>query len=338
MEDFDKLGRVQAIRELFEGSGFEPFAVGSFGTAAGESVVSASRMLLEGIDFDLTYFPLEHLGYKSAALATGELYASLAVPRTLQLRLGISAKLGFKEVSTLWKGVVAAAKEFGFQALSLDLQPSRNGLSISASAVGTRAAWESPAPQSKDLLCISGALGAAYLGLQVLERGKVRFERGESGSEEMEKYRMLVGSYLRPEIPVSLPQALASDGITPSAACFVDRGLADALLRLVRSTGLGAKVYADRIPFEGGSFELGRTLNIDPVSAAMNGGDDCRILLAVPLSQYESLRRNFQTFDIIGHLAQSDVGAVLVSPDGLEHPVSAPGWPSSDSTSNSYKS
>ena len=335
MQEFERMGRIDAIRQLFEGSGFEPFKECAFTPAAGESVVSASRMLLEGIDFSLVYFPAKHLGYKAVALATGELYGSLASPRGLSVKLGISAKLGFSSIKELWDGAVAAAKEFGYSAVDLDLQPSRNGLSISMSAIGVKSMKDAPAPASKDLLCVSGALGAAYLGLQVLERGKDRFDRGEENREELEKYRMLVGSYLRPELPVGLPAALAQDGIKPSAACFVDRGLADALLRIVRSTGLGAKVYADHIPFEGGSFELGKTLDIDPVSAAMNGGDDCRVLLAVPMSSYESFRHNFQTFDIIGHLAQSDVGAVLVSPDGLEHKVSAPGWPNSDTISNS---
>ena len=327
MQDFQQLGRVEAIRELFEGSGYDAFGAGNFTPEQGSTVASASRLLLEGIDFDLVYFPLKHLGYKAVALVTGELYASLAEARTLRLTLGISAKLGMPQVKELWSGAVAAAREFGYGSLGLDLQPSRNGLSIAVTAVGESAAVSAPAPASKDLLCVSGALGAAFLGLQVLERGRGRFEQGSEDREELERYRMLVGSYLKPELPVHLPSALREAGISPSAALLVDRGLADALLRLRRSTGLGAKVYADRMPFEGGSFELGKTLDLDPVSAAMNGGDDCRILLAVPIAQYETFRHDFQTFDIIGHLAQSDVGAVLVSPDGLEHPVSAPGWP-----------
>ena len=329
MQDFGQLGRREAIRLLFEGSGFEPFAGCAFAASKGDQVVSASRMLLEGIDFNLVYFPLKHLGYKSVALVTGELYAGLAQPRTLAVKLGLSAKLGMEQVRELWSGVLLAAKEFGYEALSLDLQPSQNGLAVSVSASGTAAeAKDRPAPASKDLLCVSGALGAAFLGLRVLERGLSKFDEGGENREELERYRMLVASYLKPELPTGLPGALADAGIVPTAACFVDRGLADALLQMCRTTGLGAKVYADHIPFEGGSFELGKTLDMDPVSAAMNGGDDCRVLLAVPLAQYEAFRKDFQTFDIIGHLAQSDVGAVLVSPDGLEHPVSAPGWPS----------
>ena len=332
MQDFDQLGRIEALKALFEGTGFDPFAPAAFQEDGGR-YVGASRMLLEGIDFDLVYFPLKHLGYKSVALVTGALYAEFARARTLSVALGISAKLGFSQIKELWEGVISAAKEFGYKSVSLDLQPSRNGLAISVSAGGFVGTSFSPAPaESKDLLCVSGALGAAYLGLQVLERGRALFDQGKDNKEEMEKYRMLVGSYLKPELPAGLPEALAAAGIAPGAACLVDRGLADAMLRIRRATGFGIKVYADHIPFEGGSFELGKKLNIDPVSAAMNGGDDCQLLLVVPIAKYEALRKDFQTFDIIGHLAKEDAGAVLVSPDGLEHPVSAPGWPRQDNT------
>ena len=324
MQDFEQLGRREAIRLLFEGTPYEAFTRSVFETGGGRAV-SESRLLLEGIDFDLTYFPLKHLGYKAVAEVTGALYASLADAVGLDVRLGVSSKLGFDRIKELWEGIVTAAKELGYKHLVLDLQPSLNGLCISLAASGISTA-HSPAPASKDLLCVSGALGAAYFGLQMLERGRNRFDKGGEDREELEKYRMLVSSYLKPELPAGLPEALSESGVTPSAAVFVDRGLADALLRIRHSTGLGAKVYADKIPFEGGSFELGKTLDIDPVSAAMNGGDDCRILLAVPIAQYESFRKDFQIFDIIGHLALADVGAVLVTPDGLEHPVSAPGW------------
>ena len=176
------------------------------------------------------------------------------------------------------------------------------------------------------LRCVSGALGAAFLGLQVLERERLKFEQGGTDPKVLEQYKMLVGSYLRPELGAGTVAQLGESGVTPSQGYFVTRGLADALLRLGRDTGLGAKVYADKIPFEGGSFALGKELDIDPVSAAMNGGEDYRLLYTVPIAQFEQFRKDFQAFDIIGHLAQPEVGAVLVSPDGLEHPVSAQGW------------
>lgn len=319
-ETFAEIGRVEAVRQLFEGSGYAPFEepLAAKGEGNGDAVV-ASRLLLEGTDFSLVYFPLKHLGYKSVVSVTGELYAALAHPDVLSITLGISSKLDYGHIKEFWSGVVTAAKEHGYKHLSLDLEPSRNGLAISLSACGLRLAdtmGKRPAPRSKDLLCVSGSLGSAYFGQQVLEHR----------SGELEKYRMMVGDYLKPELsPVTLAQ-LEELGIVPAAGAFVSRGLSDAVLRLSRSTGLGAKVYADRIPFEGNSFALGKELDIDPVSAAMNGGDDFRLLYVIPIKDYERFRTDFQVFDIIGHLALPEAGSVLVTPDGLEHPLSAQGW------------
>lgn len=329
-QTFTDLGRVAAIRQLFEGTGYDPFGEPlSFEAKPQECIVTASGLLLEGIDFDLVYFPFRHLGRKAVLRVAGELYAAMADPENLSVQLGISAKLDFPQVQELWQGLAATAREYGFRRLSLDLQPSRNGLTIALSATGRHSAAVSaarPKAQSKDLICVSGALGAAFLGLQVLERERARFDRGGSDPKRLEQYKMLVGAYLRPEIDPRTVRQLVSSGIAPSQGCFVTRGLADALLRLSRASGLGAKVYADKIPFEGGSFALGKELDLDPVSAAMNGGEDFQLLYTVPLAQYELFRKDFQSFDIIGHLAQPEAGVVLVSPDGLEHRVSAPGW------------
>ena len=326
-QTFTELGRIEAIRQLFEGTGYRPFEEPLwFEAQPQECITTASALLLEGIDFDLVYFPLKHLGRKALLRATGELYAVLARPETLSVQFGISAKLEFPQVQELWEGLVSAAREHGYKRLCLDLQPSRNGLTIALSATGRHSAAVSasrPQAQSRDLVCVSGALGAAFLGLQVLERERIKFEQGSTNQEQ---YKMLVGAYLRPELAPQLPLLLGEAGITPSFGYFINRGLSDALLRLRRDSGLGVKVYADKIPFEGGSFALGKELDLDPVSAAMNGGEDGQLLFVVPIAQYERFRKDFQAFDIIGHMARPEVGAVLVSPDGLEHPVSAPGW------------
>jgi len=241
----------------------------------------------------------------------------------------VSAKLDFAQVRELWSGMAAALKEFGTGAVSLELTPSPNGLTVGVSMNGERSALtgaRTPRPKSKDLLCVSGSLGAAYLGLQVLERGRKTFETtGEQ--PDLTPYRMLVAAYLKPEMGAAVVDRLEAEEIYPSAGCLVSRGLADAVKRMARETGLGAKVYADKIPFEGNSFALGKELDIDPVSAALSGGDDCQLLFVVPILSMEKFRREFPTFDIIGHMAQSDVGAVIVTPDGAELPVHAPGWP-----------
>ena len=327
-ERFSDIGKVEAIDQLYRLSAYHPVPGLTYSAEKGGKVHTAARMYLEGIDFNLVYFPLKHLGYKCVVGVTGELYAALAHPKLLNVILGLSSKLDLDQVKELWTGITVAAKEHGFEAVNLDLQPSNNGLFISLAATGETSLLTDKrrmAAKSKDLLCISGSLGAAYLGLQVLENGRRDFEK-TGNQPDMAPWRMLVGDYLRPELDAGVVGKLEDAEIYPSYGYFVTRGLADALKRLTRDSGLGAKVYADRIPFEGNSFQLGKTLDIDPVSAAMNGGDDMRLLFTVPILQMEKFRRDFQTFDIIGHLAQPEAGTVLVTPEGVEFPVKAQGW------------
>jgi thiamine-monophosphate kinase len=328
-ETFSDIGRIEAIDQLYRLSAFNPVAGLTYRADKGGKVTTAARMYLEGIDFNLVYFPLKHLGYKCVVGVTGELYATLAHPKLLNVVLGISAKLDFPQVKDIWMGITVAAKEHGYEAVNLELQPSNNGLYLSLSATGETSLLTDKrrsAAKSKDLLCVSGSLGAAFLGLQLLERGAREF--AEKGTQpDMTQYRMLVGDYLRPELEGGIVGRLEEAEIYPSYGYFVTRGLSDALKRLTRDSGLGAKVYAEKIPFEGNSFQLGKELDMDPLSAAMNGGDDNRLLFVVPLLYLEKFRREFQTFDIIGHLAQPEAGTVLVTPEGVEFPVKAQGWP-----------
>ena len=337
---FSDMGRIEAIEALYRISAYSPASPLSFRPDRGARVTGAARTYLEGIHFNLVYFPLKHLGYKCVVGVTGELYATLAHPKLLHVVLGISAKLDFPQVKELWSGITAAAREHGYEALSLDLQPSANGLCISLSATGETALLTDkrrPAAATKDLVCVSGSLGAAFLGLQVLERGLRHFE-AHGAQPDMAQYRMLVGAYLKPELDASVVTRLEEAQICPSLGYFVDKGLSEALKRLSRDSGLGVKVYADKIPFEGNSFALGRELDMDPVSAAMNGGDDNRLLFVVPILQLEHFRREFQTFDIIGHLARKEVGTVLVTPEGVEFPVKAQGWPDEQTESSTNNS
>ena len=330
-ERFSDLGRVEAIARLYEGTPFKPFGAVNFETSGKSYISSFARTFIEGIDFDLTYFPLKHLGYKCMTAVTGELYAEFAHPRTADVRLGISAKLDFGHIKELWEGVVAAAKEHGYKNVSLDLLPSPNGLTISVSSVGEttqRMAKRRPAAKSMDLICVSDNLGAAYLGFQVLEREKRRFEEsGDAHAQpDLDAYKNLVGTYLKPQINPQTVKLMEEAEIMPSHGYLVTRGLADAVKRLVRDSGLGAKVYVDKLPFAGKTFDLGKELNIDPISAALNGGEDYRLLFTIPIGKHDKFRHDFQTFDIIGHLAKPEVGAVVVTPDGVELPMKAQGW------------
>lgn len=331
-KNFSDIGKIEAIKLLFEESPFKQADGTSYLCGEKGGVIrTASKLWLEGIDFDLTYFPLKHLGYKSVVGTVGEIYASLARPQSISVRLGISAKLDLPQVSELWNGICTAAEEHHIKRADLDLVPSRNGLTISIVISGITSpevAENRKSASSKDLICISGNVGASFLGMSLLEQEKKKFEKaGElTGQPDLEKYKMLVASYLKPEIDPDIVSQLGDSGIIPPYGYLVNRGLADAARRLNRDIGLGVKLYTDKIPFEGNSFEVGKKLNIDPVSAALKGGDDYRLMFVIPMSAYETFRHDFQTFSIIGHLAQPEVGTVLVTHEGVELPVHAQGW------------
>lgn len=331
-KNFSDIGKIEAIKLLFEESPFKQADGTSYLCGEKGGVIrTASKLWLEGIDFDLTYFPLKHLGYKSVVGTVGEIYASLARPQSISVRLGVSAKLDLPQVSELWNGICTAAEEHHIKRADLDLVPSRNGLTISIVISGITSpevAENRKSASSKDLICISGNVGASFLGMSLLEQEKKKFEKaGElTGQPDLEKYKMLVASYLKPEIDPDIVSQLGDSGIIPPYGYLVNRGLADAARRLNRDSGLGVKLYTDKIPFEGNSFEVGKKLNIDPISAALKGGDDYRLMFVIPMSAYETFRHDFQTFSIIGHLAQPEVGTVLVTHEGVELPVHAQGW------------
>jgi thiamine-monophosphate kinase len=198
-------------------------------------------------------------------------------------------------------------------------------MSLFATGTQSRAtAAKIPAPSSKDLICLGGNVGAAYMGQHVLEREKGAFlAAGEENAKQpdLSKYKYLLSQYLCPEIPANVIDRFTKGGFYPTAGVFDTRGLAEALNSLCEKTGLGAKDYLDRLPIASETFEMAAEINIDAVTAAINGGEDYRLLYTIPLSRYEEFKREIQTFDVIGHLAKSDVGAVLVTPDGAEMPL-----------------
>ena len=269
-ERFSDLGRVEAIAKLYEGTGFKPWDNCSFETSGKAVITSRSRTFLEGIDFDLVYFPLKHLGYKCVTAVTGEIYADFSHPTTLDVRLGISSKLDFKHIKELWEGIAAAAREHGYKNVSLDLNPSPNGLAVSIAAVGEKSlltAKRRLAAKSMDLICISDNLGAAFLGLQVLEREKRAFEKSGDVKTQpnLDEYKNMVGAYLKPQVNPQIVKLMEEAEIIPSHGYLITRGLGDAVKRLVRDSGLGAKIYVDKLPFAGKTFDLCKELNIDPL-------------------------------------------------------------------------
>ena len=215
--DIAQIGKQATLDRLFEGSGFtneQPLPTAGRGAGC-----SAHKLMLEGCDFDLVYTPLRHLGYKAVLNVLGELYAALYQPGSLSVVLGLSKRFCYEDVAALWEGVLAAVREHGVKHLSLELNPSVNGLAISLTVAGVqkRSVLESrPAVQSKDLLCLSGHLGAAYMGLHVLEREKVAFT-GTGKQPDLSPYKAVLASYLSPEIKAGLPAASSKPASFPPA-------------------------------------------------------------------------------------------------------------------------
>lgn len=324
--EISEIGKQAALARLFEGSGFtnEPIV----GGAEPGLRASSHKILLEGCDFDLVYMPLKHLGYKAALCALGELYAKLYRPSSLSVRLGLSKRFCYEDVAEVWTGVLAASREHGVKHLSLDLEPSVNGLVISLAAGGLQeqaVADAIPAANNMDLLVLTGHVGAAYMGLHVLEREKVSFN-GSGEQPDLKRYKSVLASYLSPEIKPSLIDRFTEAEVLPSGGWFLTRGLGEAVIRASRETGLGAKVYLEKIPISSQTFAMAEEIDMDVVTAAMNGGDDYKFLFVVPISKHEVLRHDFQDYEVIGHLARPEVGPVLVTPEGAELPIHAQGY------------
>ena len=324
--EISDIGKQAALDRLFEGSGFtnRP-ALAAGGDAAG---CAAHKLLLEGCDFDLVYTPLKHLGYKAVLCVLGELYAALHQPDGLSVVLGLSKRFCYEDVAALWEGMLAACREHGVKQLGLELVPSVNGLCISLTATGSQQQTvldRRPAVKSMDLLCLSGHIGAAYMGLHVLEREKVAFT-GTGEQPDLSPYKAVLASYLSPEIKADLLSRFVEAEVIPSHGYFLTRGLGEAVIRLTRDTGLGAKIYLEKIPISSQTFAMAEEIDMDVVTAAMNGGDDYKFLFVIPLDKHEAFRKEFHDFEIIGHLAQPDVGPVLVTPEGAELPIHAQGY------------
>ena len=244
-ERFSDLGRVEAIAKLYEGTPYKPYKTCVFETSGKSYISTQSRVFIEGIDFDLVYFPLKHLGYKCVTAVTGELYAEFSHPRTMDLRIGISSKLDFSQIREVWEGMVTAAKEHGYKDVSLDLVPSPNGLTISISSSGETSllmAKRRPAAKSMDLICVSDNLGAAFMGFQVLEREKRKFEQsGDAKAQpDLDSNKNLIGEYHKPSAKVlKIIDDGQQKGLT--MAVFSDYGCVEEKLRAI---GIDSKCFA----------------------------------------------------------------------------------------------
>lgn len=294
---------------------------------AGTYTLLTTDMLLEGVDFDLVYFPLAHLGYKAVVVGINDIYAMNGTPTQITVSLGVSARFSVEDLEELYRGVQMACKEYGVDLVGGDTTASVNGLAISVTTLGTveksRVVYRSGAQQN-DLICITGDLGAAYMGLHLLEREKRAFEGHDDPSPKFDSFEYLLEKQLRPRARKDIIDALNLAGIEPTSMIDLSDGLASDLLHICKRSDCGARIYLDRIPISKEVYSLCEEMNADPVVAALNGGGDHELLFTVPLEQQEAVMR-LGGIDVVGHITPRSTGAMLVTPDGSDIPLAAPG-------------
>lgn len=325
----EKTGKTKLIERLLSGQENKLCDnVFNYENSGGNYLLSHT-LLLEGTDFDLVYNPLRHLGYKAIISVLGPLYASLHTPLSISVRLGFSARFYTEDVEELWEGMSAAMQQHKVEVTGLDLLPSLTGLTISLSSLGKQQKElfvQRSQPTSGDLICISGSPGAAFMGLQVLEREKRVYSGNPQAQPKLDNYRFILEKYLSPNLDITLVETLKNSGLMPSDGEFMTRGLSDAVKRVCHRNNLGAHIYLDKIPIASQTFSMAEELGIDATTAALNGGEDMLLLYTIPLKDYETLSKEMPALDVIGHLTDMGSGTMLVTPDGSPIPLKAQGW------------
>ncbi len=291
--------------------------------------VISTDLLLEGIHFDLTFCPLRHLGYKAVAVNVSDVAAMNARPTQLVMGLAAGARFSVEALEELYAGIRLACDAYGVDLVGGDTTTSPGGhLLLSVTVLGEaapEAIVRRSGGQPTDLLCVSGDLGAAYLGLQVLNREKAVFLDDPEAQPELENYAYVVQRQLRPEARMDVIHELAELGVVPTAMIDVSDGLASEVLHLCRESGVGARVYQDRLPLAEETLEVAEEFKLDPTTCALNGGEDYELLFTVPLALHDKVR-NHPDITVIGHLVPPDQGAYLVLPSGTQVELQAQGW------------
>ena len=283
-----------------------------------EVLLLTSDMMTEGVDFDLSYFPLKHLGYKAIVRGVNDILAMNGRAEQVTVSLGVSAKISVEALDDLYEGMETACAELGVDIVGGDTTASMNGLIINISVVG-RAKKESVVYRSgareHDLICITSNLGAAYMGLHLLEREKRVLKDVANPEPKFAGHEYLLERYLKPRARQNVLKALEEQGIRPTSMIDLSDGLASDLRQICLASQCGARVYLERIPIARQTSELAEEMHIDPVIAALNGGEDHELMFTVPLDMQEKIMA-LGLVDVIGHITREEAGIILVTPDG----------------------
>lgn len=303
-------------------------AVMHYATDSDTRVLVTTDMLLEGVHFDLTYVPLKHLGYKAAVVNFSDIYAMNGTPRQITVGLGVSKRFTVEHLEALYEGIKLACSIYGVDLVGGDTTSSRSGLVISITCIGTAPVSDvvlRSGAKDTDLICVSGDLGAAYMGLQVLEREKVASAGKTDFTPDFAGKEYLVERQLKPEARRDIVKELHEAGIVPTSMIDVSDGLSSELLHICKASGVGCRVYEDRIPIDYQTAVMAEELNMNLVTAALNGGEDYELLFTVPLADLQKIEK-MKGVKLIGHITKPELGCVLVGRNDEELQLKAQGF------------
>ncbi len=293
----------------------------------GKQTVVTTDLLVEGIHFDLSYTPLKHLGYKSVVVNLSDIYAMNATPTQIVLGLGFSNRFSLEALDEFYQGVYAACEKYEVDLVGGDTTTSQKGLIISITAIGEVTPNEfvqRSSAQVNDLVCVSGDLGAAFLGLTLLERERKIFE--ETGAQpDLENQAYIVGRLLKPEARKDIVEWMAAQQITPTAMIDVSDGLSSDLLHICKQSQTGCVLYEDKIPIHEEARAFAYKLQLDPTACALSGGEDYELLFTVAQSDFEKIQSN-PAISIIGYITEASKGKTIITRGGSKHELVAQGW------------
>lgn len=291
-------------------------------------VLVTTDLLLENVHFDLTYVPLKHLGYKAAVVNFSDIYAMNGTPRQITVSLGISKRFTVEHIEALYAGIRLAGEIYGVDIVGGDTTASHQGLVISITCIGDAKEGDvvyRDGAKDTDLICVSGDLGSAYMGLQLLEREKVASAGEKEFVPDFAGKEYLVERQLKPEARRDIVEALRKAGIKTTAMMDISDGLSSELLHICKASHTGCRVYEDRIPIDYQTAVMAEELGMNLVTAALNGGEDYELLFTVPLAAHDTVK-DIPGVKVIGHITKEDLGCALVTRDGAEITLRAQGF------------
>ncbi len=293
-----------------------------------EYLLISTDALVEGVHFDLSYTPLKHLGYKAMTVNFSDMAAMNGRPYQVVVALGLSNRFSVEAVDELYYGMKLACDKYGVDLVGGDTTSSRSGLFVSVTVLGRvdkdKITYRKGASE-KDLICVTGDLGAAFMGLQILEREKQVFSADPNMQPDLESKDYIVERQLKPEARLDFVKELLTLEVVPTSMIDVSDGLASELLHLCKASGLGARIFEEKIPVDRMTYETAREFNLDPITAQLNGGEDYELLFTVSQEDYEKIR-NHPDISVIGYMEGAGEVPVLVSKQGSQTPLQAQGW------------